>query len=81
MCKACRLEPDTEHQPVQVAHLGLHAHTCSECGLLRTCYQNPCATRARGDNVRDSRQVLTPWICFVCRDAAAAVAIAAERAA
>jgi hypothetical protein len=70
MCKACRVEPDPERKPVEVARLGLHAHTCSECGKLRTCYQDPCPARARGDNARDPRQVLPTWICFVCVDAA-----------
>ena len=70
MCRACRLEPDPERQPVVVAHLGLHAHHCSECGLLRTCYADPCAYRGRGDNARDSRHAgaLAPWVCFICED-------------
>jgi|HubBroStandDraft_4_1064222.scaffolds.fasta_scaffold02675_2 hypothetical protein len=31
--------------PVKIAHLGLHAHTCTECLKLRTCYVKPCVTR------------------------------------
>jgi hypothetical protein len=64
MCRACRLEPDPERKPVAVAHLGLHAHTCSECGKLRTCYANPCVARGRGDD--------KGWVCFVCVDDAKA---------
>lgn len=72
MCVACRLEPNPEQKPVEVAHLGLHAHTCSECGKLRTCYVNPCAFRGRY-----LRRATDPqFVCFVCVDA---VEAAAER--
>jgi hypothetical protein len=77
MCRACRLEPDPEQRPVVVAHLGLHAHTCCECGKLRTCYQNPCVFRGRL-----LRRASDPhFVCFVCVDAAKAEAAAREKAA
>ena len=67
MCRACRLEPDPERQPVVVAHLGLHAHHCSECGKLRTCYMDPCRFRGRFQRRAGDKQ----FVCFVCIDAAA----------
>jgi hypothetical protein len=40
-----------------VAPSTLHAHTCSECFKLRTCYVQPCPAR-------HNPGVL--WICFEC---------------
>jgi len=65
MCKACREIPlaPAEMQPVAVAHLGLHSHTCTDCGRECSCYQVPCPTRGRSTHGGDRRQ----WFCGFCR--------------
>jgi hypothetical protein len=42
----------------------LHAHDCSECGLLRGCVQDPCEFRGRYTRRSDDKQ----FVCFVCVD-------------
>lgn len=64
MNKAIRDVPlsAAEMQPVAVAHLGLHSHTCTECGAERACYQSPCAFRGRRTHLGDRRT----WRCGAC---------------
>jgi hypothetical protein len=53
-----------ERQPVVVARLGLHSHTCTECGRECACYREPCAARGRATHPGDRRQ----WLCAPCRE-------------
>ena len=70
--QACRREflrevPLTaeEMQPVVVAHhLGLHSHTCTECGRESACYQVPCPMRGRATHLGDRRV----WLCGFCKE-------------
>jgi hypothetical protein len=56
MCQGCRTEPiDYTKKPVEVAHLGLHAHQCTDCRHFFSCYQDPC--RLRGTDLGDQ------WTC------------------
>lgn len=71
MCKALRDVPLTpeQMQPVVVAHLGLHSHTCSECGRECACYQVPC--ESRGPITKDTPRV---WRCGFCKEGSEAAA-------
>ena len=75
MCKSCRdvTLPAIASKPVVVANLGLHSHTCHECGLERTCYADPCEFRGRQLRRATDKHV----VCFVCKDAAEAAKKAA----
>jgi len=76
MCKALREVPLTpeQMQPVVVAHLGLHSHTCSQCGHDRACYAAPCRFRGRATHGGDRRT----WICGLCAEQNARAAATAE---
>lgn len=68
MCKACREVPLTaeQMQPVVIAHLGMHSHTCTGCGRECICYQVPCPARGRATQLGDRRT----WLCAPCRESA-----------
>jgi len=67
-------EDDMQRILAVVFASALHAHRCAECGQLCTCTVVAC--EARRVAVLDRR-----WMCFRCKDAAAAGAAGAASAA